>query len=428
MSAPHSDVPTATKGLMKAWAFVKTGLPSAVLKLHEGRPLPIFPPEQRKKQHAEEWILVRVSHTGLNPAGVYQIRLIPAWLRSRGSKSEAIPEVDLAGTVLEVWHPGEKKEKKEAAEAKNENEGKGEQTAKGKENDTEEPRFQAGDKIWASIDLPHVLKSGVGALADHVAIPARFAVRRPDRVDPLHAAGLGMATFTAKSAVDAACLLPGNRVLVVAAAGGIGSAAVQLAREAVGPEGFVAGVCKGEKIDAVLSLGADDVVDYTAFESLPDELARRFSDNPFDAVIDCIGLQHVYHRCAKFVRKGGKYAAVNMLAKDWTLASTLWAASKAVVSSIRPASAWLGGSGRKFILVGMKYPSKQEREEIIGKVADGRLEVLVDSVWEYRDALGGYDVLMERRATGKVIVKWDENAGGGQDEMHAESRNGGIEG
>src|SRR5687768_10675966 len=98
MSAQNTDVATATRGLMKAWAFVKTGLPHAVLILHEGRPLPQFPPEpQPSSKRPEEWILVRVSHTGLNPASLYQIRLMPACLRRKGSRSEAIPEIDLAG-------------------------------------------------------------------------------------------------------------------------------------------------------------------------------------------------------------------------------------------------------------------------------------------------------------------------------------------
>ncbi|KAK2060588.1 hypothetical protein LY76DRAFT_644594 [Colletotrichum caudatum] len=66
----------------------------------------------------------------------------------------------------------------------------------------------------------------------------------------------------------------GGRVLVNGASGGVGSLAVQMARAAVGPGGYVVGVCSGRNADMVRELGADEVVDCTAAPAPVSETLR----------------------------------------------------------------------------------------------------------------------------------------------------------
>lgn len=69
---------------------------------------------------------------------------------------------------------------------------------------------------------------------------------------------------------------------------------------------------------------------------------------------------------------------------------------------------WLGGAERKWKTVYMMDATRDERQELVRMVADGKLKVLVDSVWSFKNVLGGYDVLCSGRARGKIIVKVDE--------------------
>lgn len=110
--------------------------------------------------------------------------------------------------------------------------------------------------------LPHLLKSGQGGLQGIVALPPRYAVRIPEGKTTKDAAGLLLAGCTADVQVSEAGIKPGQRVLVIGASGGVGSMAVQMVREKVGPVGeggWVVGVCSGKNEGMVKGLGVDEV-------------------------------------------------------------------------------------------------------------------------------------------------------------------------
>jgi NADPH:quinone reductase-like Zn-dependent oxidoreductase len=112
-----------------------------------------------------------------------------------------------------------------------------------------------------------------------VAQPSRLAIR-PANVSFEQAAVVPISGGTALQAVrDAARVRPGQRVMVIGAAGGVGSFAVQVAA-ALGAR--VTAVCAPSAVDVVRSLGADDTIDYTR-----EEVDR---DGPcYDAIIDTGG-------------------------------------------------------------------------------------------------------------------------------------------
>jgi NADPH:quinone reductase-like Zn-dependent oxidoreductase len=112
--------------------------------------------------------------------------------------------------------------------------------------------FAAGDPVFGM---------GEGSLAEYVTVrPDRAAVRKPDRLTFEQAAGAALAGLTALQALrDQAGVRSGQKVLIVGAAGGIGTFAVQLAK-ASGAE--VTGVQSTTALDLVRSIGADRVIDY----------------------------------------------------------------------------------------------------------------------------------------------------------------------
>jgi NADPH:quinone reductase-like Zn-dependent oxidoreductase len=114
-------------------------------------------------------------------------------------------------------------------------------------------RLHPGDEVYADTET--------GGFAEKVCVPADLAARKPANLSFAEAAALPLAALTALQALrDRAAVGPGRRVLVVGAAGGVGTIAVQLARH-LGAE--VTGVCSTSKIELVRSLGADRVIDYT---------------------------------------------------------------------------------------------------------------------------------------------------------------------
>jgi NADPH:quinone reductase-like Zn-dependent oxidoreductase len=101
-----------------------------------------------------------------------------------------------------------------------------------------------------------------GALAEYLTVaPDRVTARKPERLTFEQAAGVGLAGLTALQVLrDMARVRSGQKILIVGAAGGIGTFAVQLAK-AFGAE--VTGVQSTAALDLVRSLGADRVIDYT---------------------------------------------------------------------------------------------------------------------------------------------------------------------
>jgi NADPH:quinone reductase-like Zn-dependent oxidoreductase len=114
-------------------------------------------------------------------------------------------------------------------------------------------RFRPGDEVYADVVA--------GGFAEYTSVPEAFLAPKPANLTFEQAAAVPLAALTALQGLrDHGRVQPGQRVLVIGAAGGVGSFAVQLAKW-LGAE--VTGVCSTRNLDLVRSLGADHVVDYT---------------------------------------------------------------------------------------------------------------------------------------------------------------------
>ncbi|NBH03906.1 NADP-dependent oxidoreductase [Amycolatopsis sp. SID8362] len=118
-------------------------------------------------------------------------------------------------------------------------------------------RFRPGDRVFGMPWFPRA----AGAYAEFVTAPARHFAALPAELDFAAGAALPLAGLSAwQMLVDVAGVRPGQRVLVTAAAGGVGHLAVQIAK-ALGA--YVIGTASAAKHAFVTALGADEVVDYT---------------------------------------------------------------------------------------------------------------------------------------------------------------------
>ena len=134
--------------------------------------------------------------------------------------------------------------------------------------------FALGDVVWARPD-----PARNGGYAEYVSVAASDVSFKPKSLDHLHAAALPHVGLTAwRALVDAANVTSGQTVLIHAAAGGVGSFAIQLAKSR---GANVIGTASGRNLDLLRELGADEVIDYTA---VPFESVAKGVDVVFDTV------------------------------------------------------------------------------------------------------------------------------------------------
>jgi len=151
--------------------------------------------------------------------------------------------------------------------------------------------FKPGDEVFGMLPYPY----GAGALAEYVTGPGRAFARKPEEIDHVQAAAIPLAALTAWQAlVDTAELSAGQRVLIHAAAGGVGHFAVQIAK-ALGA--YVIGTASAAKHEFLRGIGADELVDYRAVD-----FAEVVKD--VDVVLDAMGDEYTT-RSLPTLRKGG---------------------------------------------------------------------------------------------------------------------------
>jgi len=155
-----------------------------------------------------------------------------------------------------------------------------------------------GDEVFGEVGKAYV---GEGSFAEYVTVASRLATPRPASVSPEQAAALPRAGGTALTAVDAVGAAAGDSIAIVGAAGGVGSLAVQIAAH----RGLrVIAVTKGEHADFVRGLGAAEVLDYEAGDTL-DQLQSAAPDG-LAGVIDLSDDAAGAAALAPAVRPGGR--------------------------------------------------------------------------------------------------------------------------
>ncbi|MEI5102400.1 NADP-dependent oxidoreductase [Streptomyces sp. PmtG] len=230
--------------------------------------------------------------------------------------------------------------------------------------------FEPGAAVFGMPRFPHP----AGAYAEYVTAPARHFAPKPEGLTHVEAGALPLAGLTAWQAlVDTAAVRPGQRVLIHAAAGGVGHLAVQIAK-ARGAR--VTGTASAAKHDLLRSLGADEVIDYR-----DQDVTEAVRDA--DVVLDSLGGAS-WTRSLRVLRPGGTLVSILPPDADFPGAAAAEAGVRAV-----------------FMLV---EPDHQGLREIAALVADGRLRVLVDTVLPLERAADAHRLGERGRTTGKIVL------------------------
>ena len=151
--------------------------------------------------------------------------------------------------------------------------------------------FGQGDEVFGLLPFPR----GAGAYAEYVLAPTRALVRKPPSLSFIEAAALPLAGLTAwQMLVETAQISAGSTVLITGATGGVGHLAVQIAKAR---GAHVTAVVSSRNAELARSLGADDIIDYTAAD-----FSKEITG--LDVVFDVIGGDYPL-RALDVLRPGG---------------------------------------------------------------------------------------------------------------------------
>ena len=307
---------------MKALRFAVHGGPE-VLRVEEvPQPVP-----------REGEVLVRVSAAALNPKDVFLRAGRPRWLSRFGGALPRGVGFDFAGE-----------------------------------------RADNGEPVYGMLDGYRG-----SACAQWLAAPERWMAPRPERLDAVEAASLPLVALTALQALrDHGRLRPGGRVLVYGGSGGVGTAALQIAR-ALGAAD-VTSVSSDANLELCRSLGASVALDYRR-DPLPPPGER------FDVVFDTMGKLAM-----------GPWRRV--LTRGGTLVSTVPTPPTMLASGLTRLSS------NRVRLVAVR-PRRADLDQVRRWVAEGSLRPVLDSVFALEDAAEAFRRLESRRARGKVVLRVD---------------------
>ena len=227
--------------------------------------------------------------------------------------------------------------------------------------------FKAGDEVYGRVDTPHN-----GTYAEYVAVPESQAALKPSSVDHVHAAAIPLASLAAWQALfDSAQLTSGQKALIHAAAGGVGSFAVQLAKW---KGAYVIGTASRRNENFVRMLGADEVIDYET---------TRFEDvvHDVDVVLDTIG-GDTQKRSWQVLRKGG-----------------------ILVSLVSPPSKEEADAHGARLAYFSTKTIASELAEIAALVDSGRLKAHVETILPLAEARHAHELSQAGHARGKIVLR-----------------------
>jgi NADPH2:quinone reductase len=288
-------------------------------------------------------LLVRTRAAGVNAADLLQVQ--GGYPAPPGSPSD-IPGMELAGEVVDVGPDCE--------------------------------RFRSGARVMAVV--------GGGAQAELVLVPERFALAVPDTVTWDEAGAFPEAFTTAHDALFTQCQLAlGEHVLIHGGAGGVGTAAVQLA--VTGGARTTATVRRPELRPAVAALGATAVG--------PDEFVAR---GPFDVVLELVGGANMAANLAALAT-GGRISVIGVGAgatAEIDLRALMLLRSRIHGSTLRARP-----------LEGKADAARRLESQVLPLLAAGRLHVPITARFALEQVGDAYDRFAAPGKLGKVVVTMD---------------------
>lgn len=231
-----------------------------------------------------------------------------------------------------------------------------------------------------------------GGLAEYVAIPTTLVSKLPTGLSPVEAASFPVAAITAHGS-----LIPyiraGTRVFLNGGSGGVGTFGIQIAKAA---SAHVTVSCSARNAELCRSLGADEVLDYTArplLDQLRDDV--KASGKLYEHVVDNVFSDpELYYRAHEYTTTEARFVEV---ATAPSLAFLRFAAGAFLTPG------FLGGGRRKLVMAVADV--NEGSLEMIGKlIAEGRVKPVVERVSPMEEVAEAYRLVKTGRTRGKVVI------------------------
>jgi NADPH:quinone reductase-like Zn-dependent oxidoreductase len=234
-------------------------------------------------------------------------------------------------------------------------------------------RFTPGDQVMG------YLGQGMGAYAEYVCMPENGpVVIKPANKPCTEAAALPYGALMATDLLRKAHIQRGHKVLILGASGGIGSAAVQLARHA-GSE--VTGVCGTPRLASVKALGADFVLDYTQ---------EDFTQNgeTYDLILDVLG-KSSFAQCKNSLKPNGIYLLASFkMQAIWQML-------------------WTKIAGGKKVICALASEKPEDLLFVKELVEAGKFKVIVDKTYPLAQAAEAHRYAEAGLKKGNVVITFD---------------------
>jgi NADPH2:quinone reductase len=243
-----------------------------------------------------------------------------------------------------------------------------------------------------------MVQVGHGAFAERVVAPESHCFAMPDGMSFEQAASVGVAYMTAYlSLVERARVRTGETVLVTAASGSVGIAAIQLAK-AMGCT-VIAGLTTMSKADFVRDSGADHVIDLGG-DDLREAIRGQIRDcvgGGVDVVVEMMGGE-VFEGAVRTLEWCGRLAVVGFAGGVIAKLRTNYALIKNITVT---------GVDRSTYLVHDPVGYRRAQEEIFRLFVDGRIHLTIQAAYPLEQVVAAFDVIRDRRIRGKVVLSMD---------------------
>jgi len=260
-------------------------------------------------------------------------------------------------------------------------------------------RIKIGDRIMGMAYFRQT-----GSFAEYMAIPETNVALKPESLTYAEAASLPLVGLTSYQALfDTARLEKGQKVLVLGAAGGTGSIAVQLAASAGASR--VVGTCSERNAEFVRGLGAHETIDYRNrnwWEALDGQ--------DFDVIYDCVGGFDLWTHSERVVKKNGVFVTIagDLPAGKSTIPQLLLTGARLANRKF-----WsLFANCRKYHFIRTDAARSDQLEMIAQMVALGKIRPTVSSVLPF-SSVGVrqiFDDIASGRTRGKLALAVSDKA------------------
>ena len=252
-------------------------------------------------------------------------------------------------------------------------------------------KFKKGDKVYSRVNESHV-----GTMAEYVVSNVKDTALIPSNLSFDESASIPLVGLTTYQALeDIAKLSKGEKILIHAGSGGIGTFAIQLAKHL---GAHVTTTTSTKNISFVKGLGADKVIDYTS-ENYLDEGAV------FDVVFDTLGGEHTLNSF-KVIKNEGRVISISgaidgATAEQFGLNKFIRMILAFQARKVTRAASKKNAMYRFLFM----SPNGEQLKKIAKLYESGEIKPIIDKTYNFEEAIQALEYLSKGHARGKVIVK-----------------------